>query len=431
MSADDGRHDHALLSRLGSTVVLLKVAGAGSSFVMYVVLARALGVVEYGFFVYALTWVNVMLLLGKAGTDVAVVRFLPAHVEQGDWPRARGVLKFAHALVGFGTVLLAATGFFAAHMGAFNVGGAKAAFAVGLLSVPLLGLAALRQGALRALRAFVRAEIPDGLLRPWLLVLSVALLWLIAGQVSAVEAMGCYLLANLLTLAVGTVWLMKAVPKDVSAAAPVYDVRTWAAVSLQLMLHTGIFQILNQIDILMLGALAHAEDVARYSAASRMAWFTAFGSIALGSVAAPLISAGIARGDMQELQKVLRSGTRRGFAFALVVSSVFAAFGSFILTLFGRDFTSAYPALIVLVAGQLVNAFWGLGSQVMIMMARQRQLVSVMVGAVALNALLNWLLIPAWGIDGAAAATAITTVAWSAIVSLYCLKALHVKAAAV
>jgi O-antigen/teichoic acid export membrane protein len=66
----------------------------------------------------------------------------------------------------------------------------------------------------------------------------------------------------------------------------------------------------------------------------------------------------------------------------------------------------------------------------MMMMDRQRQLVLIMIGALCLSLLLNWLFIPAWGFMGAASATAITTVVWSGGVFLYCWIKLRVRVSA-
>jgi O-antigen/teichoic acid export membrane protein len=431
LASHDHGTEHTLLTTKGRGVLVLRIAAAASSFMMYVALARALGVDEYGIFIYALTWLNVILLIGKFGMDLTILRFLPGYVQGGDWSRARGVLRFAHLGVGAAALILVVLGLLVAYAGRFQSQELRAAFAIGLLSVPLIALSALRQGVLRALHSFLLAEVPDGLIRPSLLVIAVGLVWAVAAPVSAGDAMLCYLAVNTATLAIGTFWFVRALPKQISGATPSSDARTWFMVSVQIVLHTGVFQLINQVDVLMLGVLAEPQDVARYSAASRLAWFVTFGIAAMSSIAAPVLSAQFSRQDILGLRAMVLSATRRGFAFATVVSLALAVLGTFVLAFFGPDFESAYRALLVLLAGQLINAFWGLGSYVMIMMDRQRQLVLILVGALCLSMLLNWLLIPAWGFMGAAAATAITMVAWSGGIFLYCWTSLRVRVSAV
>jgi O-antigen/teichoic acid export membrane protein len=410
-------------------VLALRVVAAGSSFLMYVALARALGVEEYGLFIYVLTWLNVLLLAGRFGMDLTILRYLPGYVESGNWARARGILRFAHAMVLGATLSLGAAGIVVA-LGLGRSGPVSAVFVAGLLSLPLLALSVVRQSTLRALHAFVLAEIPDGLLRPWLLVVAVWAAWAFSAPVSARDAMLCYLAVNAATLAVGTFWLLRVLPPLLRDGRSEADRRAWLVVSAQLLVHSGIFQLVNQIDVLMLGAFAGPEDVGRYSAASRMAWFVSFGTVAMSSIAAPLVSAHFSRQDMVGLQSVVKSATRRGFAFAVVVSLALAILGTLVLSFFGPEFRSAYPALLVLLAGQLVNAFWGLGSYVMIMMDRQWPLVAIMVAALGLAVVLNTLLIPPWGFMGAASATAITVVAWSGAVFVYCWKVLRIRGCA-
>ena len=395
---------------------------------MYVVLARALGVDEYGVFIYAFTWINVLLLVGRLGTDLSIIRFLPVHVQAGDWPRARGILRVTHLAVGAATVAVGFLSAAAVYSGMMAGGRYGTAFLLGLLSMPLLGLSMLRQGALRSVRAFLLAEIPDGLIRPWLLVAAVGGGWLVAQDVSAGNAMLCYFAANIVTLVVGSVWLRRALPSQILAADSVFEVRHWLAVSAQLMLQTGVFQLMNQVDVLMLGVLADPDDVARYSAASRLSWFVSFGALAISSIAAPLIARHHSERNLGSLQSVVSSGTRKGFAFAALVSFALCLLGPLVLALFGQEFASAYPSLVVLVVAQLVNAFWGLGSYVMIMMDRQRQLILITLAALLLTVALNALLIPQWEAIGAASAKAVTIAVWSGGVFVYCWKALRVRA---
>ena len=395
---------------------------------MYVVLARALGVEDYGVFIYAFTWVNVLLLVGRLGTDLSIVRFLSPHIHAGDWPRARGVLRVTHLAVGAATLALGCLSGAVVYAGLLAGEQYRNAFLLGLLSMPLLGLSMLRQGALRSVRAFLLAEIPDGLIRPLLLIAILGGVWLVAPHVSAGDAMLCYFVANVGTLIVGSFWLWRALPAQIWASHPVFEVRHWLVVSVQLMLHSGVFHIMQQVDVLMLGILAGPDDVARYSAASRMSWFVSFGAIAMSSIAAPLIARHHAERDLNGVQAVVSSATRKGFAFAAGVWLALCLLGPLLLTLFGRDFATAYPLLVLLVSAQLVNAFWSLGSYVMIMMERQRELIMITLAALLMTVALNMLLIPVWEDVGAAIAKALTIIAFAGAVFIYCWKALHVRA---
>ncbi|WP_313650865.1 oligosaccharide flippase family protein [Pseudomonas soli] len=92
-----------------------------------------------------------------------------------------------------------------------------------------------------------------------------------------------------------------------------------------------------------------------------------------------------------------------------------------IITLFGADYAPAYPALLALLPGLLGLCYASI-LRLDLLGKNRPGTVSLMMGAgAALNLVLNILLIPAWGIVGAAAASSIAYLAVTvAMLVLYC-----------
>ncbi|MDT3712362.1 polysaccharide biosynthesis protein [Pseudomonas soli] len=92
-----------------------------------------------------------------------------------------------------------------------------------------------------------------------------------------------------------------------------------------------------------------------------------------------------------------------------------------IVTLFGADYAPAYPALLALLPGLLGLCYASI-LRLDLLGKNRPGTVSLMMGAgAALNLMLNILLIPAWGIVGAAAASSIAYLAVTvAMLVLYC-----------
>ncbi|QWA30869.1 oligosaccharide flippase family protein [Pseudomonas sp. RC3H12] len=92
-----------------------------------------------------------------------------------------------------------------------------------------------------------------------------------------------------------------------------------------------------------------------------------------------------------------------------------------IVTLFGADYTPAYPALLALLPGLLGLCYASI-LRLDLLGKNRPGTVSLMMGAgAALNLVLNIFLIPAWGIVGAAAASSIAYLAVTvAMLVLYC-----------
>jgi O-antigen/teichoic acid export membrane protein len=81
-------------------------------------------------------------------------------------------------------------------------------------------------------------------------------------------------------------------------------------------------------------------------------------------------------------------------------------FGRWLLTLFGEEFVAAYPALVILAVGQLINYSSGVTVDVIKMIGRSGLMLANTVLDVSSYVLLNLLLVPRYGLVGAAWAAA-------------------------
>lgn len=64
----------AVLARGALGVFIVKITGAGVLFGLHVLLARLLGVGQYGIYVYAISWISIMVVLCLLGFHTSLVR---------------------------------------------------------------------------------------------------------------------------------------------------------------------------------------------------------------------------------------------------------------------------------------------------------------------------------------------------------------------
>ena len=102
-------------------------------------------------------------------------------------------------------------------------------------------------------------------------------------------------------------------------------------------------------------------------------------------------------------------------------------FGDRILGLFGAEFVAARWSMTVLILGQLVNVGSGSVGYLMGMTGHHRQSAFVLGCSAVLNIILNAILIPIFGIMGAAIATALTMALWNIWLHQLVVKYLGVK----
>ena len=92
-----------------------------------------------------------------------------------------------------------------------------------------------------------------------------------------------------------------------------------------------------------------------------------------------------------------------------------------ILSIFGAEYQQATLALRILILGHYMATLCGTTQVYLNMTKKQVVLQYILILAVIINCLLNWKLIPVYGIEGAATASAISVLFWNfaAVVWVY------------
>ena len=82
----------------GGVVLLIQIAGAGLSFIATAVVARLLGVEQYGIFAFYLSLSAVLVLFGGLGVPGAAVKFVAEYRELHDYAALKGFLRAGYWL---------------------------------------------------------------------------------------------------------------------------------------------------------------------------------------------------------------------------------------------------------------------------------------------------------------------------------------------
>jgi O-antigen/teichoic acid export membrane protein len=185
--------------------------------------------------------------------------------------------------------------------------------------------------------------------------------------------------------------------------------------------------VLKRTDILMLDLLQGPEAVAYYSMATRLADLAAFGLLVVNMIAAPMISELYNKGNRNELQKMITLAARGIFVLTLLITLILIFGGKLLLAVSGPQYVIGYVPLLILLAGQAVNALSGSVGFIMTMTGYQNQAAIIVASGSMLSILLNALLIPPFGMNGAAIATSITTALWNIAMLIFVIKKLKLN----
>ena len=395
----------------------LRVLSAGLAFITSIVLARVLGAEDYGSYAYALSWVSILVIPAMMGGRQLLTREVSRYRAHEDWRALRGLLRRSNQTVLAASLSLALLGGLLTELvGAGLEPQTQTALWVSALLLPPFAFVRIRQSILRGLGHVVKAQIPQKVILPGGFLALVGLGYFYGG-LSAPVAVGMRALAAVIGLLVVSMLLRKHLPEPASEETPVYRSREWIASALPMLLIAGANVVNHRVSVIMLGSLVDAEAAGVFDAARRGVGVVAFALAAVNMPLSPVIARLHSQGRKERMQRVVTNAARIALISSLPVGLGLILFRDPFLLLFGEEFRSGTTALTILCIGQLMNA--GLGSvvQIMNMTGNEIYVATVMGGAAVLSIVLNAVLIPTWGLEGAALATAGSIAAWNVTLS--------------
>jgi O-antigen/teichoic acid export membrane protein len=404
------------LSRPVVQTLVFRVTGLAFIFLLHVLLARLMGPKNYGDYAVIITLVNLLLVFSLFGFDSSVLRFLPAFVSRKAYAPAHGYIRFSYKVITILAIVcsVAIFVFLLTRSKKFNIAFSEGLF-WGMLLLPFLAFVYQASSVLRALGRIKASLLPNYFLFPVVMAMLSAFHYFRYGRLTVDAAM----LLNLCCTAVICVYINRKAGKTVKlvlpGAEPEYERKQWLLVSGALFLTTSLDMLLKQSDILMVGYFLGNTKAGFYSVAARLSTLAALGLAVADYIFIPKLAALYESRQIAKLQKMISDSSYQILSISLPIIVVIAAAGKWILELFGSTFTVSYPALLILLLGQLINACTGMVGGLLMMTGNQSRLILFYLIAFVLQFVLNLFLIPLWGITGAAVGTSLGLIALNLI----------------
>lgn len=432
-----GEGIRAQLLRGGLGSLLIKASGALSAFAAAVVLARVLGPDAYGIYSYALALLMLVAIPVQVGIPQLVVRETAKAQACSDWSLMRGLWRWSNGAVLVLSLLGAVVVGITLLLLTQNEGGRVATALLGIALIPLIALANVRSASLRGLKKVVWGQLPESVFRP-LLLLAMLYSWVLLSPsdsiATASEAMTFHVGAAIMAFALGSWMLWKVRPAQLRrkpAPPPRYDYVTWRKAILPLAMISGLQLVNNYTDLIVLGIFFSDMDVGVYRAAAQLSMLVVFGLQAINQVLHPYFASMYVKGDMTGLQRLVTVSSRAITLLALPPVILFLFFGDYLLVwVYGEPYKSGSIVLAVLAIGQFFNSFMGSVGALLNMTGHERDSMKGMMVAALANVVMNIILIPLWGMDGAAVATSMTLVIWNFVLRKFVIFRLNIESLA-
>lgn len=390
----------------------VRAAFQALGFAVTVLLARELGPQAFGVYTYALVVVMLLALPCRAGLPQIVTRETATSMGPGRWPLQEGVWRWAVgltlviSLIVIGIAALVVLIF--AHSFSPEAG---TLILCALLLIPAMTVAEINGAALRGTGHVIHGQVPESLIRPaiHLILLLVMVLAVAPGDFTAFHAIASHLAAACVAAFSGWFMLRLARPYVPNRIVPELRGGEWMAAAVPVSLINSMHLINTQADTFLVGLFVGAHEVGVYRVAVQVSLLVAFGLHATKLVVQPRFASLFCEGASHALQWNVVWFARINLALAITVLVLLFLLGRQLLpSLFGADFGSAYLPLVILGLGHGFSALFGASGVLLIMAGYEQQFVRFGILAAVANVALNIVLIPRFGMNGAAVATAVT-----------------------
>lgn len=410
---------HSYLIRGSAGSLILRITGTGLVFINSIVLARLLGVTEFGIYTYVITWMTVLAIPAVFGLDKMLIRNLATYEATSDWGLMHGQLRWSIRFCLVLGVILALSAAAMAWVFVSPTDATLLAFWVGVILIPIMALTIVRQGALQGLRHVVQGQFPETVIRPVLIITFIGgATWVLGRAPVAPLAIGIYVAASAIALMIGGILLTRNIPTVVKTTSPEYRRREWITSALPFITMSGLNIISTRLGILLLGAMLSPEAVGIYAVANRITDLIAFVLTAANTTLSPTFAQLYAKQDMQQLQRIVTKSVRIVTLLTLPIVSVIMLTGHWLLLLFGEAFTRGYTVLFILCIGQVINVMAGSVGHLLIMTNHANDAAVAIAINLLINVVLILFLIPRLGLEGAAIAVTIGMVAWNVFMAV-------------
>jgi O-antigen/teichoic acid export membrane protein len=366
-------------------------------------MARVLGLEAFGTYTYAITWSRIAGDVCDLGGTSASLRLLPEYTVQERWPLSAGVLlRFRQvAVVVGGLVALVASFVLLAVTG---MSATTRVLILGLILVPVVTLIELQTSLIRAFERVFKAFFPWLVFQPLVLIAGFGVAYAAGVDLDAAGAMAITGVSFALTVFLQVWWLSQSIPRRAKAARPAFAHGEWAKLSLPIFGSNVVSSVFSRLDIVMVGILVSSKEAGIYAVAMRAGMLAALLQTAICANLAPRMSSLFWAGRHDELDDLVLTAVRWVFLPTLAVTAGMVVLAGPALRLFGKPFGGGTSVLVIIAVCQLIGVGAGPVGWLMNMTGHQNVTAVVFGLTAAVTVVAYLVLIPLFGLPGAALA---------------------------
>lgn len=192
------------------------------------------------------------------------------------------------------------------------------------------------------------------------------------------------------------------------------------SVAFPMLMTYAAFLVTNSADVFLLKSYHVGTDmVGIYKTCTNISMLAATLLVALNTTVQPKITQLYTQKNLEEVQRIACKSSKLIFLLSLPVFIILLFFSKYVMWLYGAEFMKGALCLSILTVGQVLNTSCGPVAQLLNATGYHKQFRNISFFGAIVNIIINLLLIPAYGIEGAAVANAISMILWNVVGTFY------------
>jgi len=378
MSSINNSSIRTRLLKGGAWAAIARLIKSISALVLNIFLARILEPSELGIYFLMLSFATILSMMASLGMGKSAMRLIAENSATNNKGVIRSIYKVSLMIILIGCLVITFTFILSSSFFAkiFSIEYYENWAWLICLWFSLLAFQSYFSDCLRGLRKIINAVFFDGVYFSSLLAVTLCFFYLLDIKI---DLHGLIQISILLLSIIVTAGLLISLTTTnrIPLEQKINVTKVWS-VGWPLMFATLAMINLTESAIIILGIYSSTENLALYGIALKLIIVLRFSQFVVNSVVPPLIAELNATGANIHLEKMLRSCATIVTFIGLIIASTYTIYGNILLKiLFGNEYVKAYPILMILTLGQLVNLGVGSCGQVLMMTGHQRLLMQI------------------------------------------------------
>ena len=396
-------------------MLCIKISEAFLVLINGILLAKWPGPKEFGFYSILIAFVNLAATILTLGFPMLVVRETANCIVLKKWGLLQGLISTTHKFLFLSFTVIFSVTLLCVYLFSIDFGVSIYSLIATLLLALITACNLLRSSFLRGLNRVIISDIPDFIIKPFFFMLLILIDFISFSRFDAQRVFNLQIVASMSALLLGLYFLRSRLPRKIFNASSKNFNRKWLFQALPFLAIAVVGLLDNQVSLYQIGYLSGSEQAGLYQAANQFVGLIILGLFAVNIPLQPEFASAWTAHNREKAQELVTNAARISTILAFIGSLVLLAFAENLLGLLSERYTESAFALRILVLGQMCNAMAGPCGIVLAMSGHQIIVMVTVLSALIFKLILGLILIPFYGIIGAAIASSIGVLSWNLI----------------